>query len=524
MSYFTSLKRFLLFSFSPLLFGNILFGAEYFVSPEGDDSNSGSLEFPFATLQRGQEAVEPGDTVFIRGGTYRVQESQIARYESIWAYVNYLDKSGEEGAPINYFAYPGETPVFDYSDIAPADLRITAFFVKGSWIHLKGIELVGIQVTILDHTQSIGIENQGSHNIFEQVDVHDGQAIGFYLTRGSDNLLLNCDAYRNWDYTSENGKGGNVDGFGGHLRAGGTNNVFRGCRAWFNSDDGFDAINSNEAVVFENCWAFYNGYSSEFASLADGNGFKSGGHAGTAVDRLPDPLPRHVTRFCLAVGNKASGFYANHQIGGQEWFNNTAIGNTYNFNMLARLEDNATDVDGYGGVMRNNLGYGASLSSREVVNLNEEESDVSGNYFTLEVEVTADDFVSLDESLLTMPRQPNGDLPDIAYARLVKDSDLIDSGLDAGYAFSGSAPDLGAFEHDTDKSPFEIALILQPDVQQVRVSGPLGWPYSLVAANDPRLEAEDWGTVDSGPVEQDGNRYAEVDIDGARFFRLKYSQ
>ena len=50
------------------------------------------------------------------------------------------------------------------------------------------------------------------------------------------------------------------------------NHVFRSCRAWFNSDDGFDCINSAEVLTIENCWAFYNGYTPDFTPLADGNG------------------------------------------------------------------------------------------------------------------------------------------------------------------------------------------------------------------------------------------------------------
>jgi hypothetical protein len=37
--------------------------------------------------------------------------------------------------------------------------------------------------------------------------MHDGQAIGICSVRGSDNLFLNCDAYRNHDFTSEDGNG-----------------------------------------------------------------------------------------------------------------------------------------------------------------------------------------------------------------------------------------------------------------------------------------------------------------------------
>ena len=175
-------------------------------------------------------------------------ESQIAKKYRIWAYVTLLDKSGTQDKPIRYWAYEKETPVFDFSRVKP-ELRVTAFFVTGSWIHLKGLEVIGVQVTLKGHTQSICFDNEGSHNIYERLSMHDGQAIGIYSIKGSDNLFLNCDAYRNHDYVSEDGRGGNTDGFGCHPPAGGTGNVFRGCRAWFNSDDGFDCINAHESEI-----------------------------------------------------------------------------------------------------------------------------------------------------------------------------------------------------------------------------------------------------------------------------------
>src|SRR5438270_13876798 len=44
--------------------------AEVYVAPAGSDDNPGTLEKPFATIQRAQAAVGPGHTVFVRGGTY----------------------------------------------------------------------------------------------------------------------------------------------------------------------------------------------------------------------------------------------------------------------------------------------------------------------------------------------------------------------------------------------------------------------------------------------------------------------
>ncbi|HEX3135461.1 MAG TPA: right-handed parallel beta-helix repeat-containing protein, partial [Planctomycetota bacterium] len=233
-------------------------GATWHVAVDGNDTAAGTLERPFASLMRAQQAANPGDTVLIRGGTYHMSESQIAEQKDIYARIFTLSKSGSPGKRITYRAYPGEEPIFDCNAVKPA-LRVTAFYVSGSWIHVDGLTVTGVQVTLTDHTQSICFENQGSNNRYERLRMHHGQAIGIYSVRGSDNLFLNCDAWANWDHTSENGKGGNVDGFGCHPPKGSTGNVFRGCRAWLNSDDGYDLINAQEAVIFENCWAFNNG-------------------------------------------------------------------------------------------------------------------------------------------------------------------------------------------------------------------------------------------------------------------------
>jgi hypothetical protein len=259
--------------------------------------------------------------------------------------------------------------------------------------------------------------------------------------------VLNCDAYNNWDNVSENGLGGNTDGFGCHPNKDGvgyTNNVFSGCRAWFNSDDGFDCINAFEAVTIENCWSFYNGYSTSFGSLGDGNGFKVGGFGVTDFSNLPATIPRHNIRFCLAIRNKSGGFYANHHLGGNNWYNNSAYYNAVNYNMLNRSADHTADVPGYDHNLKNNLGFGGR--STEYSNLNASTSNVSYNYFTLSVTVNSSDFLSMDQSLLTAARQSDGSLPVNNFMRLVTGSDLINKGTNVGFAYNGSAPDLGCFE------------------------------------------------------------------------------
>ena len=420
-------------------------GAEFHIAPDGDDSGPGTLENPFASLQRAQQGVRAGDTVFIRGGTYRMKESDIAQKDSFLASIILFDKSGKKDQPIRYFAMPGERPVFDCSVVKPKGLRISAIRVRASWIHLKGISITGVQVTATGHTQSICVENYGDHNVYENLAMHDGQAIGLYISRGSHNLVLNCDAYRNHDFTSENGRGGNTDGFGCHVQRRGSNNVFRGCRAWFNSDDGFDCISQTDAVTFENCWAFYNGYSSDFKSLGDGHGFKAGGYGVETDQRFPDPAPRHRVERCLAVRNRSSGFYSNHHPGGIDWIHNSAYRNSVNFNFLGRKPDASADVPGFGHQIINNLSYG---TSRDFRNLDIDACHLAGNSFTRQDKLADSHFITLDESLLTAPRDDAGNLPEIRFLHLAPGNPLIDTGAPSSKTYNGTAPDPGAFEAD----------------------------------------------------------------------------
>jgi len=401
---------------SVLLSGTALAAESWYVAVDGDDAASGSLQQPFASIRRAQQAASPGDTVFIRGGVYRLAAPDPAAAASgLFARLIVLDKSGRPGSPITYRGYADERPVFDCRDARPANQRVTAFFVSGSWLRLIGLEVVGVQVTITTHTQSICFESLGSHNVFERLAMHDGQAIGVYHHgHGSDNLFLNCDAWNNHDATSEDGRGGNVDGFGCHPAKGGTGNVFRGCRAWHNSDDGFDCINAAEAVTFEDCWAMFNGLSPGGTKLADGNGFKAGGYGDAPAERLPMPIPRHVVRGCVAAGNRSSGFYANHHPGGCDWIANRAFRNGVNFNMLGRLPDSRTDVDGTGHVLRDNLSHGVR---RDLVAIDRAACTLSGNSFDGPAGLTDEDFLSLDEAELFQPREPDGSLPTIGFLR-----------------------------------------------------------------------------------------------------------
>lgn len=371
--------------------------AEYFVSPSGDDDAVGTKEAPFATVGRAQKQAAAGDTVWLRGGVYAFEGTEIAVGVL-------LDKSGEPGRPIRYFAYGDEVPVFDFFKLATR-ARIRGFSVTGSWLHLRGLEVRGVQQILTNVNESWGVRVEGgSHNVFERLNLHHNEGPGLFIASGGHNLVLNCDSHHNWD--PDKG-GGNADGFGSHSREDG--NTFRGCRAWWNSDDGYDFIHSPGVATAEGCWSWKNGYVPGTDTPAgNGAGFKAGGF-GLSRARIPARVPRHVVRGCLAFLNRAQGFYANHHPGGIDWVGNTAWGNARNFDMTA-------DMGPAAHVLRDNLAHGRGGALHKSNPGENAEENNSWNRPAAQAPTDAD-FESVSPDGADGPRGPDGALPRIGFLR-----------------------------------------------------------------------------------------------------------
>jgi hypothetical protein len=407
-------------------------------APTGDDQAAGTEAAPLASMSGAQQHAKAGDTVYFRAGTYAFTKGTTT-CSSGTATISgvVLDKDGADGSPINYFAYPGEVPVFDFNGIVDA-CRIKGILVIGDYIHLKGLEIKGVrQNNDLNH-ESWGVWNQGSHNTFEALNVHHIMGAGIFIQKGSGNLVLNCDSHHNLDEHTSNGAGESADGFGCHVGAGETGNVFRGCRAWWNADDGYDFINADAACTVEYSWAWFNGYKPDtMTGIGNGNGFKGGGY-GADPASFPATPAQHSVRFCLAFANKAAGFYANHHPISELFYNNTSYGNHPDFNMLGM---NAAGADITVGVYRNNIALGGTLFSHRAG------ADEVSNSWTLGgITITEADFQSVATTGMDAPRQADGSLPVLPNFRLAAGSDLIDKGADLKLPFAGAAPDLGAFE------------------------------------------------------------------------------
>jgi hypothetical protein len=408
---------------------------DYYVSVDGSDDDPGTIEQPFATLQHAIDVAEPGELVYVRGGVYDIVEGARAG-----SGVHFHKSGDSDGKRIRYFAYPGELPVFEFKNlkIQPDPKYTAGLYVEGAWIHLKGFEIRNVPMNTRSNT-GLSVGGGAHHDIFEQLDIHHNFGSGLFInTTTGGHQIINCDSHDNYDPYSHQGNGENADGFGVHYQKTGDVTIFRGCRAWWNSDDGWDFISQEVPVIVENSWAMGHGYiNSGTGQAGNGNGFKIGSSK-TGI--------RHIVRNNVAWGNRASGFYANHSAGGNDWLNNTSYDNGTQFNLLASSWDaNGNRTDGViltgdkAHVMRNNISF-------PLDNTNMQGVDSKFNSWDLGIKPSNADFLSVSAEGLMDPRNPDGSLPSTSYMKLSPGSAMIDVGVDVGISYEGSAPDLGAYE------------------------------------------------------------------------------
>ena len=386
----------------------LLLPGAFFVSPSGSDANSGAEASPFLTITKGLNTIPNGGVVYLRGGTY-AQSAKLSLTRTTASPTN----------TIRLWAYPGETPVINATGNSS-----DCFSVSGRNYHLKGLT-----VTLAGHN---GINISGHSNLIENCVTYSNGNTGLHITGGSSgstfpsyNLILNCDSYLNYDPPI----GGNADGFSAKWNLG-AGNEFRGCRAWWNSDDGWDLWMGTAAVVIDQSWAFYNGtnYWGDPAFNGNGQGFKLGGNYIGAPHRLLRSI---------AFRNKSGGIDQNNNNEGQTIDNNTSwanYGRNYNLNH---------GTNGTPHIVRNNLSFagGSSDTFRSGSLLTNNSWQIISS-----PAVSASDVLSVDPSSATAPRNADGSLPSWPFLRPVPAGRLIDQGVILTEPHTGAAPDLGAFE------------------------------------------------------------------------------
>ena len=403
-----------------LLLINLSINAKtFYLSPSGNDVNPGTFQLPFFSLNMAWNKLSAGDTVYLRGGTYRYNSTQFL-----------AGKNGAADNLIKIWSYPGEKPIITKSVIFSYTWASGICFT-GNYFHWKGIEITGFAQE--SPTIYVGLRvTDSNHNIFEQINSHHNGHGCVITGKSGNNLVLNSDFHHNQDPLTTP-KYDNADGLEICYIPEGLTNIVRGCRFWWNSDDGIDLWQNDGAVTIENCWSFNNGFIPDtYTAAGNGSGFKLGK---TTINHGIKVL--RLIRNCVAYNNRVRGFDQNTALCSMDISNNTAYNNGTNGYVL-NFEEIFCQV-------RNCISYKNALmpglSNSSII----ENIAISDNNSPTPM-LFDNDFVSLDGTQLMRARKTDGSLPDITFMHLAPGSDLIDAGTNVGLPFSGQAPDIGAFE------------------------------------------------------------------------------
>lgn len=426
------MKKIVLLFFCFLILTNIL-SAQKYIAPDGNDANPGTMEQPFATFPKAISEAMPGDTIYVRGGSYDITTTITIS----------AAKSGTENQLITLAAFKDEIPILDFSSQSFGDKGIS---MRSNYWHIKGLQIKGAG----DNGMEI---NFGSNNIIEQCAFFENRDTGLQLSNGSaDNRIINCDSYYNADPPDY----GDADGFAPKLTVG-NGNYFYGCRSWGNCDDGWDGYlrgATDVTTILEHCWTWGNGYlkdGTDPGSQANGNGFKMGGGDDSNSAHL---MHHFVLKNCVAFDNKNKGFDQNNNDGSMTLLNCSGYHNkTANYRITRSLNV------GQSLTVKNCVSYQGSVELGAF-------AIQQANSWLAPFVVTAEDFLSLDTSIAAAPRPPDGSLPEFDFLHLAAGSDLIDAGIDLGLPFNGMAPDLGAFE---SVAPSEIDVTAMPILAMFRL-------------------------------------------------------
>ena len=211
--------------------------ATFYVATGGNDStgNPNDINKPYASIQTAAYYVAPGDSILLRGGTYK------------WDSEQWIGCKGTASARITIAPYNNETVVIDGSDVAP---NTDAIKVGGSFITIRKLTVC--------KARRVNIMLWDANNVnLEYITAYDGWGGGLKIdgwdddirnSRSYSNNIKNCTVYNNVRSNQNRDTGW---GTGVTVSRARDCNV-QNCKIYNNWGEGISLF------LAYNCWAGYN--------------------------------------------------------------------------------------------------------------------------------------------------------------------------------------------------------------------------------------------------------------------------
>lgn len=368
----------------------------FYISPNGNNADSGTASQPRKTIAYGLKLLHAGDTLIFNGGTYREELK--------------LDRTGSEGAPITFMAAPGESVFIKGSDTVSGwvsagngvwnlpnwSINSQQVFVDGEPLQQIGLgckywnlRAYGTDTILkpvgrspadltpgsfyydsLGKTLSVMLKDKSDPNSHKMEASVRARCLGLYTSRASYIQLLNLhfrhsngsyagfntmvwtqvDSSWNWIIDSCSFVLGDYCG----LALNGENHIVRNCRFERNGNMGLSvngkyANRPRQNILLENLVMTGNNYRGFLAA-----------HSAAGIKCVP--YARGVTvRNCVASNNKGAGIWFDHCHGEIVIENNIVQGNAKQ-GIFYEISGPVGD-DAFGAKIRNNLVTGSGAQS-----------------------------------------------------------------------------------------------------------------------------------------------------------------
>src|SRR5262245_44760154 len=210
-------------SLSKALVLSLVFVATYAISQDslaaiyyvdgsaGEDSNEGTLLKPFETINRGTQVLRPGDTLYIRAGTY---------FESL---SNSIPSGSSWSAPVTVSSYSGETVTLKPPVGADRVLHFEGSATQ--FISIEGLILDGVNVRydVVKITYTDNKENHAHHIRIKNCEIRNSASNQGILSTGGgnagNNQFIGLNVHDNGDSQLDHG-----------LYISSSNNIVESCR------------------------------------------------------------------------------------------------------------------------------------------------------------------------------------------------------------------------------------------------------------------------------------------------------
>ena len=383
-----------------------------YVSNTGLDENDGSGYDNAISLESALKYAKPGQTILLKPEVYDMSNKSLIVQKG---------RNGREDNPIRIQG-DGGFATLDFNRSGKG------FSLGGDYWELKQFNITNTA----DGYKGLGIS--GSHNKAERLNLFNNGTTGLQISGSSEdskdkwpsyNYILNCTSMNNADSAMED-----ADGFAAKITSG-VGNVFDGCIAAYNADDGWDlfakvATGSIGDVTIKNSVAYRNGYiliknggnkkNFEFApgtvdesgnvsfdkpnimlDAGNGNGFKMGGSNVSGAHKLDNSI---------SYENKAKGIDSNS--GPNIKISNSTSYNNGSYNVALYTSDKTLKTDfSAKGILSfrkgTNIGEQLSLQSQAVSDVMDgttfywnKDENISKNTATKAITVDENDFINLD--------------------------------------------------------------------------------------------------------------------------------